>query len=208
MRLTRWKHTIAREIIMYRCLLFASIIPVLLAVPAFAQGQSGGASHGPLTGSQQLSQQDRQWLDYAATDNQGEIQESLVAEKKAHSPALKAFVRLMVDDHMQIESRLATLVNGHSVSVPNGPGQKNAKTMSEMEQLSGPQFDQRFLQEQIQDHSDDLRKFSEEIKATQDPDVRSFAAETLPILQQHLALAKAVDASLPASDERQIGNRQ
>lgn len=192
---------------MRRRLLFTSIAPLLFAVPVFAQGQSGGASHGPQSANgQQLSQQDRHWLDYAATDNQGEIQESLLAEKKAHSPALKAFVRLMVDDHVQVESRLAALVNGQSVSVPNGPGQKNAKTLSELEQLSGPQFDQRFMHEQIQDHGDDLRKFSDEIKATQDPDIRRFATETLPILAQHLALAKAVAASLSGNNAQGTGD--
>lgn len=188
-------------------LLVTSIISLLFAVPAFAQGQIGGASHGPQSAnSGQPSQQDRQWLDYAATDNQGEIQESLLAEKKAHSPAVKAFVRLMVDDHVQVESRLAALVNGQSVSVPNGPGQKDAKIISELEPVSGPQFDQQFMHEQIQDHSDDIRKFSDEIKMTQDPDIRRFAIETLPILQQHLALAKAVDASLSESNAQETGD--
>lgn len=185
---------------MRRLLVFVSVAPFLLATPTLAQGQSGGESHGPQPGNgqQHLSRQDQQWLDYAATDNQAEIEECLLAEKKAHSPALKAFARLMVDDHVNIESQLAALVNGQSFSVPNGAGQKNAKTLSEMESLQGAQFDHRFLEHQISDHSDDLGKFSDEIRATQNPDIRSYASETLPILQQHLELAKAVKASLPA----------
>lgn len=54
--------------------------------------------------NQPLSPQDMQWLHYAATDNQGEIQECLLAEKHAQSLAVKAFARLMVDDHIAIES--------------------------------------------------------------------------------------------------------
>jgi putative membrane protein len=185
-----------------RLLAFAAMFPFLLATPTLAEGQSGGQSHSQQsdTGQQQLSEQDRQWLNYAATDNQAEIQECLLAEKKAHSPAVKAFARLMVDDHINVESRLAALVNGQSVSVPNGTGQKNAKTISELESLQGEQFDHRFLAEQIKDHGDDLGKFSDEIHATHDPNIRSYASETLPILQQHLALAKAVQSSVSGHD--------
>ena len=182
-----------------RLIAYAALTSFLLASPAFAQGQSGGASHGPQpgNGSLKLSEQDQQWLDYAATDNQAEIEECLLAEKKAHAPALKAFARLMVNDHIAIESRFASLVNGQSFSVPNGPGQKSAMTLSELGSLQGDQFDRRFLEEQIKDHREDLGKFSDEIHATQNADVRSYASETLPILQQHLALAEAVQSPLP-----------
>ncbi len=173
-----------------------AIIPLLIAAPAYAQGGvSGGQSHGG-PGSPAVSAADRDWLNYAATDNQGEIQESLLAEKKAHSLALKAFVRLMVDDHIQVESRLAALVNALAVDVPNGPGQKNAKTIADLEKLQGEEFDRRFIAEQIEDHRDDVKKFSDQIKSTQNEDVRRYAIETLPILKQHLALAEAVQASI------------
>jgi putative membrane protein len=181
-----------------RLLAFAATFSLLLAAAALAEGQSHSQQSD--TGQQQLSEQDRQWLDYAATDNQAEIQECLLAEKKAHSPAVKAFARLMVDDHINIESRLAALVNGQSVSVPNGTGQKNAKTISELESLQGEQFDRRFLTEQIKDHGDDIGKFSDEIHTTQNPNIRSYASETLPILQQHLALANAVQSSVSGHD--------
>lgn len=190
---------------LHRLLAFAAISSFLLTAPVLAEEQSGGQSHGPQPGNgqQQLSKQDQQWLDYAATDNQAEIQECLLAEKKAHAAALKAFARLMVEDHINIESRLASLVNGQSFSVPNGPGQKNAKTLSELASLEGEQFDRRFLDEQIKDHRDDLGKFSDEIRATQNSNIRSYASETLPILQQHLALAEAVRSSLSGHDSSQ-----
>lgn len=184
---------------MTRLLALACLAPVLLVTPALAQSGGGGQS-GQHSG-RQLSEQDKKWLDYAATDNQGEIEASLLAEKQAQSLALRAFVRLMVDDHVEVESRLAALVSDLGVSVPNGPGQDNQKKITELQSLHGQQFDQRFMAEQIKDHSDDIRKFSDEAQSTSDAEIRRYALETLPILKQHLALAKAVQSSLGQSDE-------
>ena len=182
---------------MLRLLVLASLLPLALATPALAQGSSGAHSNAGVSGSAPpVSSQDRGWLEYAATDNQGEIQESLLAEKKAQSLAVKAFVRLMVDDHVQIESRLANVLNQLSVSVPNGPGQKAEKLISELNSLHGAEFDRRFMQEQIKDHEEDVQKFSDEIRSTGSDDIKRFAAETLPVLKEHLALAEAVQASL------------
>ncbi len=182
---------------MARLLAFASIVPLLIGCPALAQ--SGGSTQsegGQNVPSQQVGEQDRSWLDYAATDNQGEIEASLLAEKRAQSLAVKAFVRLMVDDHVQIESRLAAVLNALSADAPNGPGQDNAKKISDLNRLHGADFDRRFMQEQIKDHREDIQKFSDEIGSTRSDDIKRFATETLPLLKQHLALAEAVQASL------------
>lgn len=146
-----------------------------------------------------LDQADHKFLDYAAEDNQAEIQLCLVAEKRATNPALKAFARLMVDDHVEIESRLAALGNELRVSLPDGIGEDGQKTASRLKPLNGTEFEREFVQAQIKDHSDDIEKFSKEQESTQNDRIREFATETIPILRQHLALARAVDA--------QVGNK-
>src|SRR5689334_19256283 len=91
-----------------------------LAVPAYAENAGGPASSSKAPNGQTgLSQQDKQFLEYAAQDNQAEIQTCLLAEKLAQAPAVKAFARLMVDDHVQIESQLAATGSAESVNLPN-----------------------------------------------------------------------------------------
>jgi putative membrane protein len=162
------------------------LLPLALAAPAWAQGAPRTAQPGP------LARQDQDFLDYAAQDNQGEIQLCLLAEKKAENPAVKAFARLMVDDHVQIESQLGAIVQAKSAEVPNGIGEDAQKTMSELQPLKGADFDRQFLTHQIQDHSQDLQRFGKEKEATQDAGLREFTSLTIPILQQHLDLARAV----------------
>lgn len=149
--------------------------------------------------SRVLDQIDQKFLSYAAEDNQAEIQLCLIAEKRAANPALKAFARLMVDDHVEVESRLAALANELRANLPDEIGQDGQETLSKLKPLGGREFEAKFMQAQIKDHSDDIEKYSKQQSATKNERIRQFATETIPILQQHLALARAVDA--------QIGNQ-
>ena len=58
---------------------------------------------------QEHLQSDKQFLDFAAQVNQSEIQGGLAAEKKADAAAVRAYARLMVLDHMALESQLAAI---------------------------------------------------------------------------------------------------
>lgn len=173
-----------------------------LAVAAVIVATSGGialAQSGTSSDDarrQPLSDQDKQFLSYAAEDNQAEIQLCLLAEKKATDLGLKAFARLMVNDHVGVESRLAALANVEQFELSNGNGEDGDKTLAKMQSTKKADFDSEFLKAQIEDHSNDVKKFSDIEKTSQNEGVKRFAAETLPILQQHARLAKAVKSSL------------
>lgn len=171
---------------------------------AAAHAQSGNQAAGigqPST----PSATDQKFLDYAAEDNQAEIQLCLSAEKRAHDPALKAFARLMVNDHVAIESRLAALGDELRAGMPDGIGKEGEQTRAKLAPLQGEAFERQFMQAQIKDHSDDIEKFSQELEDTQNARIRQFATETVPILKQHLALARAVQGGLEAKLEDKAG---
>ena len=150
-----------------------------------------------------LDQTDQQFLQYAAHDNQGEIRICLTAEKKAQDPAVKAFARLMVNDHVQVESELAAAVDGNGASLPDDIGEDSRKTLSRLEPLEGAAFDRAFIAAQIEDHGHDIQRFTQEQQDAKDQAVQHFAALTIPVLQQHLALAKAVQAQVQGGQGQQ-----
>lgn len=173
---------------------------ILLAAPAVAQSGSSGAQGSAQ--NHQPDQQDQHFLQYAAKDNQGEIRIALLAEKKAESPAVKAFARLMVDDHVTVESQLATVLNRLHADVSNSVTHEDQQDMHKLEPLHGHEFDRQFMHAQIKDHRGDIQKFQQELQATHVTPVKAFAMTTLPILRQHLALAEAVDHSLGAGQQQ------
>jgi putative membrane protein len=176
-------------------------LATVLAMPAYAQNAGGSAG-----GQTAVNQQDKQFLDYAAQDNQAEIQTCLIAEKQAQAPAVKAFARLMADDHVQIESQLAATGSAEGVALPNGIGQDGSKTISRLEPLHGQEFDRAFLKDQIQDHTHDVQRYDHEIHTSQNSTVKNYADETLPILKQHLALAEAVQVALQTGKAQAVAS--
>ena len=67
----------------------------------------------------------------------------------------------MVNDHVGVESRLAALANGEQIDLLNGNGEEGDKTLSKMQLTKAADFDNEFLKAQIEDHANDIKKFSE-----------------------------------------------
>ncbi len=173
---------------MIRLFAFAAL---LAATPALAQSPEPA-----MASPQPMSQPDQQFLSYAAEDNQAEIALCLLAEKRAVSPAVKAFARLMVDDHVEIESRLAAAADVQKAKLPEGVGEEGKKTHDKLDPLSGDAFDAAFIKAQIKDHGNDIKRFEQQASSTKNKNLRRFASETGPILEQHLALAQAVQSAM------------
>jgi putative membrane protein len=57
---------------------------------------------------------------------------------------------------------------------------------------SGTGFDQHYMKHMIQDHEDDAALFETEARDGQDPDLKAFAAKTLPTIKEHLQMAKSL----------------
>jgi putative membrane protein len=114
---------------------FRSGAIVVSIVASLAVGQAH--AERPDRSSASVSQADQKFLEYAAEDNQAEIQPCLLAEKRAQNPALKAFARLMVDDHVEIESRLAAVGSELRTELPDGMGKEGEAAPFETEAAQG-----------------------------------------------------------------------
>jgi putative membrane protein len=169
-------------------------VPLLIATPAVAQSPSA------------ISQSDKQFLDFAAQVNQSEIQGGLAAEKKADAPAVRAFARLMVLDHMGLESQLAAIATENGVQLPSGPSEEAKEEMAKLQNTSGSEFDTKYMQHMVQGHGHVIQKFKSEEGQAQARPVEAVVAGALPILQQHLALARAVQSGIENQASGTIGS--
>ncbi len=68
--------------------------------------------------------------------------------------------------------------------------------------LSGRRFDQEYIQVQVADHEKTIPIFETEAKQGQNTMIKNFAQNMIPVLQQHLAEAKAL-AGGSATTERE-----
>ena len=159
-------------------------VPLLFAAPAFAQNAS------PSSG-----QSGKQFLDFASEVNISEIRAGL-RRRKTQSDAVKAFGRLMAFDHSELESQLDATAALDHVQVPDKPSSAAEQQMDQLKSMTGGQFDSAYMNHMVQGHEKVVSRFQSEKSNAHNPAVLAVATNALPILQQHLALAKAVQASL------------
>ncbi len=146
----------------------------------------------PVPPPPKLSSADTAFLDQAAAIDLGEIQEGRLAARRGARPTVRQFGQQMVTDHTKNNQTLMSLAQSKGVSVPTAPDQHAMAEMTELEHLHGHAFDRQYVGEQVTGHQQAIGLYQQEAQQGSDPEVKAFAQQTLPILQQHLSMAEAL----------------
>ena len=64
--------------------------------------------------------------------------------------------------------------------------------MTKLSAMSGAEFDRAYMNMMVSDHNKDVAAFEKESTKGGDPDLKAFAAKTLPTLKEHQQMAKAL----------------
>ena len=130
-----------------------------------------------------LSADDKKFFISAAQMNSAEIILSRVALDQATSDKVKNLANHELADHDNIEHDLKDLALKKGLALP-------ADSSAVMPNVD---VDHAYIQQMISDHQKAVADFSS--ANLKDPDLRAWAARTLPILRAHLAAAKKISGS-------------
>jgi putative membrane protein len=111
----------------------------------------------------------------------------------------------MVDDHSKANDQLKQIATSKGVNLPTELDRSTQRELDKLSKLSGAEFDREYMKHMVSDHKKDVSEFKSEANRAKDPDVKQFAASTLPTLQQHLDLAQWTEKT--ARSEASGGNR-
>lgn len=126
----------------------------------------------------------------AAIGGLAEVQLGQLASEKATNADVKQFGQMMVTDHGNANTELQTLAQSKSVQLPTTLNEEKTELQQKLAGLAGAEFDREYMNEMVKDHKDDVEKFQKAANEAIDPEVKAFAAKTLPTLQQHLQKAE------------------
>ena len=70
-----------------------------------------------------------------------------------------------------------------------------------LSKLSGAAFDRAYMKAMVDDHVKDVSEFKKEAKSGTDPEVKAWAAKTLPTLEEHLKMAREANGAVGTSRE-------
>lgn len=150
---------------------------------------------GEQAGMANMSSQDRNFLMDAAMGGMLEVELGKLAVQKATSDAVKQFGQRMVDDHSKANQELMTLASGKGITLPTEMGEKHRGEMTKLQNMSGAQFDREYIKMMVNSHDKKASAFEKQSTRGADPDLKAFAAKTIPTIQEHLQMAKSLDTS-------------
>jgi putative membrane protein len=77
------------------------------------------------------------------------------------------------------------------VDVPAELASKDQKEVDKLSKLDGTSFDKAYLRGQVKGHETMLKLLQKEASSGKDADLKSFAQQTIPVVQDHLSMAKS-----------------
>ena len=147
-----------------------------------------------LAASNNLDKSDKDFIEKAAAGGMMEVEAGKVVETKAQNADVKSYGSTLVKDHSAANDELKSLAQSKGVTLPTSLPKHE---QGELDKLSkAKNFDHEFLEHSVKDHKKDVKEFEKASKSAKDPDVKAFAAKTLPTLQSHLKQAEDLEKSV------------
>jgi putative membrane protein len=122
----------------------------------------------------------------AANGGMTEVKLGALAKQKAAHAKVKGMGDMMSMDHNNVNQQVKQLATQRNVSLPGTIGDDKQKDLDAMAAKTGKEFDKAYVKYMIKDHEDDIALFKRAVDKVNDTDVRTFASNTLPKLQEHL----------------------
>jgi putative membrane protein len=189
---------------MQRAIVLAGVC-AFLAAPAFAQSpperntppaNAAPQSAAPLAAqTQTAAPSTADFVKTAAVAGMFEIQSSKLAlQKKVRGD--HAFAEHMIHDHSIIGAQLKRLVKRDHVqaAMPRKLDDEHQQMLDKLRKESGADFDKDYDQMQLKGHQEAVALFQSYAQNGDNPALKSWAAKTLPKLQDHLTMAEKLSS--------------
>lgn len=126
----------------------------------------------------------------AASGGIHEVELGKLAAARASSDDVKKFAERMVTDHGKANEELKKAAQAAGLNVPDKMNDEHQKEFDRFKDYKGEDFDREYMKHMHRDHEHDVAEFTRASKEAKNPNVKAFAAKTLPVLQGHLEMAK------------------
>ena len=126
-----------------------------------------------------------------------ELAAAQTALAQSRNPQVRAFAERMIadHDHMEQELRAATSASGLEPPRPQVGGDQSS-LLAALQSLRGDEFDREYGRQQMLAHTSALTVVRSYAQKGSDPNLRSMAASSAPMIERHLQAARQLQQSL------------
>jgi putative membrane protein len=158
-----------------------------------AAGDTAATTGTVMTGGtiSNVADEDKEFVMKAAQGGMAEVTMGNLASAGGTHADVKTFGQRMVTDHSKANDELRTLATTKGLALPSDAGKEHQEMIEKLGKKTGKDFDQEYMKGMVEDHEKDVKEFEKASRDAKDPDIKAWAAKTLPTLQEHLKMAKA-----------------
>jgi putative membrane protein len=173
------------------------------AVGTAGEGASADADRNNVTAGT------RDWVEDRLVGGMTEVKLGELASQKAQNADVKAFARMMVQDHTKAGEELKQVANQHNIQAPAELDDEHRDKVDRLSKLQGAQFDREYMNTMVDDHQNTIDALEDRLdkegtdenptytpKKTNnrvDTAINQWAAKVAPTVQKHLTRAKQLN---------------
>src|SRR5262245_37984200 len=163
--------------------------------PSTSGTQKPAAADAPKSSTQasKSASADNAFVMKTAQGNMAEVGIGKVATEKARREEVKKFGQMMVDDHTKAGDDLKTIASQKNITWPTATDSEHKALQTKLSGLSGAEFDRAYMQAMVDGHKKVASDVRKESTSGKDPDVKAWAANTLPTIEMHLKQAESIN---------------
>jgi putative membrane protein len=165
----------------------ALAILLLAASPALAQSVGEKSGVNSVLG---VTPSTEDFVLQAAQSDMFEIQSSQLASSQ--SDKVKDFAQQMIEAHTKTTSELKSTA-GSSATIPSDMSSSQKSMLDDLKTRKGDDLANQYIDDQVSAHKDAVSLFQRYADGGDKPELKAWAAKTLPDLQHHLEMAQALD---------------
>ncbi len=193
---SRTKFSFAAVLLLAGATAFAQQSAMQQQPPSAPTPQTPGTANAPslnadAAGPPMPNYADQAFVEDTLKNNEAQVQMSQLAQQKASSGDVKDFSQRMIQIHTELNQQLAPLAKQLDVSQNQKPSKEQKKEIAQLEQLSGPDFDNAYLQAMAKEQAHSLKQFKSEESAT-NPSIQKAAKVDEPVLDQHYQILQKI----------------
>ncbi|QNA87448.1 DUF4142 domain-containing protein [Massilia sp. Dwa41.01b] len=173
----------------------------------WSSGADGASVAGTPTGGLPRDGSDA-FLVLAMQDAMAEIQVCELALEKSGKDAVHAFAQAMIDEHGRMGRDIEQLAARKGLPTPQTIRPEQEMTVEELASLSGRDFEQRWIQYNIDLHERDVKLFRQHALDQRDSEIRALAGQIGEALAGHLQMAHELGKTLAIPEQRSVGTRR
>ena len=145
--------------------------------------------------SSDIVMNDKDFLKKAAEKNVTEIELAKLAQERGSNETVKELGKRVLENAARTNPDLVAIAAKVNVEVPSELPRGGKKTRDKLAKLSGQEFDRAYAKTMLSDQKDDIASYSEEARSGRIPEVKDFAAKSLPALQENRKMAEELAAN-------------